>query len=1005
MICSSCHTPVPERARQCPACGTATPIDLNETEIFTPPPADTTIDSDRTEVSNTPGWSKAFTASDAIAYESVLLQTGTVLGGRYEILQTLGEGGMGTVFKARDREVDRIVALKVIRPELAGSQEILQRFRQELVLARKITHRNVSRIYDLGLADGLRFISMEYIDGRELTDMLRERGKLPVHEAAEIVLQVCRGLAVAHAEGVIHRDLKPQNVMVDKQGRAAVMDFGIAHSVESAALKAQLGPQSVMPGPQNLTMIGSLLGTPRYMSPEQARSRRVDARSDLFSVGLIFYELITGEVPASKGSLGEVLRDRAQKQIKPPIEVDSHIPRPVSDIIAKCVQLEPAQRYQSAEAVVEDLELWLGVRKKHSTDWRILAAGAIAFIVLGATLIYSLMHPKAPITHGPVKILVADFANKTGNPVLDGTLEPAMNTALEGASFITAYDRGDARETLSTLSGSKILDENGARLVAQREGLGVIVDGSIRRDGSKYVLSAEARDAATGKVIDSEKASASDPQKLNAAVGKIAAGFRKALGDVVPKSKQIADAETFSSTSLAASQQYAQAQEEQFAGKWDDAINHFKRSIDLDPNFGRAYAGIAALLANLGRRQEAEQYYRLAISKTYRMSDREKFRTRGGYYLLQGDSEKAIEEFNQLEKQYPADTAGMTDLAFAYFLQRNMTEALEQARKATQIYPNNILALNNLGLFAMYAGDFDLAIKESQHLLKLNPSFGKAYLCLGLSQFAKGDAAAATATYNKLSTISSWGASAAPAGLADIALYQGRANGAIRILQPAIASDDAAKSVAPAAEKRIMLAEAWLMTGQKSNAISAAKTAAEGTSDPSLLYPAAHIYIETGDTEKALALSRQLSQLFAPDPRAYGKLIEAEVQMKRGEFRQALYTLGEARQIADTWLGRLNRAKAYLAAGAYPDADTELDACVNRKGEATSVFLNDEPSWRYFAPVSYYQGRAHQELMSPAAANDYRKYLSIRGNDTADPLAADARKRLKELTQSAAAGH
>ncbi len=1002
MLCSSCHTPVPESARQCPVCGTATPIDLGETEFR---PVEPELDNDRTEVSNNPGWSKAFTPSDAFAYASIVLQPGTILGGRYEILETLGEGGMGSVFKARDREVDRIVALKVIRPELAGSQEMLQRFRQELVLASKITHRNVVRIYDLGLADGLRFISMEYIEGRELTDILRERGKLPVREAAEIMLQVCKGLSVAHGEGVIHRDLKPQNIMIDKVGRAAVMDFGIAHSIESQGLGIKPG-QPFVEGQFGLTVIGALLGTPRYMSPEQARSRRVDARSDLFCVGLIFYELLTGDVPGSKGSLGEVLRERSTKQIKPPVEVDSSIPKPVSDIISRCVQLDPEKRYQSADAVVEDLELWLGIRKRQRTNWRTVGAVAALVLVLLGALIYSVvMRPPVTTQHAPVKILVSDFSNQTGNPVLNGTLEPVMDTALDGSAFVDTYKRGQARKTLALLSSDAAkLDETGARKVALREGLSVVVSGNITRDGNKYVLSVRAVDSRSGKVIDAERAKASNPEGLNAAVGKVAAGLRKALGDVVPKSQQ--NPETFSSTSLEASQQYELAQELQSTGKWDEAISAYKRSSELDPDFGRAYAGIAAILANSGRQEEARKYYQLAMSKEDRMTEREKLRTRGGYYLSTGDYDKAIEQFTQLEKQFPFDSAGIGNMAVAYFEQRNMTAALEQARKVVALYPNNYLQLNNLALFSMYAGDFKQAIDDSQQLIKLNPGFAKAYLCLGLSQFAKGDPDAATATYKKLADLSKSGASDAAVGLADIALYQGRANDAIAILKPAIEKDETNQRPGRAAKKRVMLAQAFMMLNQKSNAVAAAGEAAKGAGDADLLYPAAAIYIEAGRIEKALDLSHTLDQRFEPDPRAYGQLIQAEVQMHRGDFRQSVETLNGAKRIADTWLGRFDLGRAYLAAGAYTDSDTEFDACMNRKGEATSVFFNDAPSWRYFVPFFYYQGRAREGLMNPGgAAVDYRNYLAVRGNDANDPLAPDARRRLKLLNQPLSEAH
>lgn len=987
MLCSACKTAVPPAASMCPACGTATPVDLDHTEVV-----DRDVLNDRTPVIGSQSWLKPFTPSDAIAYESAVLRAGSVLGGRYEILQILGEGGMGSVYKAHDTEVDRIVALKVIRPELAGSLDILRRFRQELVLARQITNRNVVRIYDLGVADGVRFISMEYIEGQELGDILRTRGKLPPKEAAGIMLQVCRGLSAAHAEGVVHRDLKPQNVMIDKQGRAAVMDFGIAHSTDMVAMAT--ATEAADEPASHLTRVGSLLGTPRYMSPEQARAQTVDRRSDLFTVGLMLYELTMGKLPPAPDTMRELLLDRQTNQIRPPVEIDPQIPKALSDIISRCLKLDPAARYQSADEIVRDLEIWLGIRKRHQANWKALSGMAALILLLVGALAWNL-RPRIAAPQGAVKILISDFANQTGNPVLDGTLEPALSTALENASFITAYNRGQARSTLAKLSGSTKLDENAAELIAQREGVGVVVSGSIRRDGTKYALSARAIDARTRKVIDNAEATASTPKQLNGAVGGIAASFRKALGDSTPRADQISAAETFSSQSLEASQQYALGQELQFQGKWDQALQAYTRSTRLDPGLGRAYAGMAVITANMGRKQEAEGYFQQAMARIDRMSDREKYRTRGAYYLLERDYGKAIEQFKALEKQYPADSAGIANLALAYFYQRNMSAALEEGRRAVAIYPNNLLQLNNVGLFAMYAGDFDTAIRESQRLLKLNPSFEKAYICLGLSQLAQGDEAGAAATYAKLAPLSAWGASASKVAQADMALYKGQTDPAIMTLEAGIPVDLAAKDHSGAALKLTMLGQAWLMKGQKNKALDAAARASNGSSDANLLYPAAMIFTEAGQSDKALQLARKLSQQFEPDPQAYGKLIEGEVQLKASKIREAISSFQEAQKLADTWLGRYSLGRAYLAAELYPDADNEFDVCLKRRGEATAVFLDDDPSLRYLPAVFYYQGRARDGLKSPGAAESYQKFLAIKHGAENDPLAADAMRRLK----------
>jgi serine/threonine protein kinase/Flp pilus assembly protein TadD len=267
------------------------------------------------------------------------IEPGTILGERYEILQRLGEGGMGAVYKARDNELDRLLALKVIRPELAGHPDILRRFKQELILARQVTHRNVIRIFDLGMADGRKFITMDYIDGRDLKSILTERGKLPPGEAVPIVQQICRGLEAAHVEGVVHRDLKPQNIMLDANGRVWVMDFGLARSMDLVGM----------------TRTGALMGTPDYMSPEQARAAKVDARSDIFSLGIIFYEILTGTLPFKADTMMATLLKRVQEKATPPSVAYPSIPQHLSDVVMKCLEADVGRRYQTTAEILADL--------------------------------------------------------------------------------------------------------------------------------------------------------------------------------------------------------------------------------------------------------------------------------------------------------------------------------------------------------------------------------------------------------------------------------------------------------------------------------------------------------------------------------------------------------------------------------------------------------------------------------------------------------------------------
>ncbi len=344
--CPSCHTSNPPESLLCSKCSAPFGIDSATLVVDTSPPP--VVDPDVTQVFTEvslaatavggTGWSVPIQRAGA-SNPSAPLEAGVILGERYEILKQLGEGGMGAVYKARDHELDRLVALKVIRPELAGHPDILRRFKQELILARQVTHKNVVRIFDLGSADGRKFITMDYIEGRDLKSLLVERGKLPPAEVVPIFQQICRGLEAAHVEGVVHRDLKPQNIMLDGSGRVWLMDIGLARSMEMSGL----------------TRTGVLMGTPDYMSPELARAVKVDARSDLFSLGIIVYEMLVGQLPFQADTLMAKLLLRVQQKAKPITDIDPSIPAPLAAVVSKCLEPDVTKRYQTIREILDDL--------------------------------------------------------------------------------------------------------------------------------------------------------------------------------------------------------------------------------------------------------------------------------------------------------------------------------------------------------------------------------------------------------------------------------------------------------------------------------------------------------------------------------------------------------------------------------------------------------------------------------------------------------------------------
>ncbi len=890
---------------------------------------------------------------------------------------------MGEVYLANDRELEREVAIKLIRTELMTHPAILERFRREIQLATRITHKNVLRVYDLGDADGLKFLTMQYCDGTDLSTVLRREGQMPLPRVVEIFRQICEGLAAAHEQGVIHRDLKPQNIMIDRQGRVLITDFGLAKSFEQVSL----------------TEAGKIIGTPHYMSPEQVKGVALDQRSDIYSLGVMLYEMLTGTVPFSGSSAYEVMIQRIQRPPRPATDHNPKIPPYLMKILQRCLETDPNLRYTSTSEILHDLDTQTVhrtfrmsvLRNRRFAPVAYAAAAITILLILAAVIGQRTLRDREQArtaAHRPVSVLIADLENRTGDAVFDGTLEPILTLAMEGASFVSSYNRAQARRVATQIQPkASSLNEGLARLVAVREGLTVVVSGTISRDDS-YHLAFRALDAVTGKPIESTEVTANTKDDVLAAVGRAAADLRKALGDTTPVSTQLAAAETFTAGSLEAAHEYALGQDLLYSGKFDDAARHYEQAIKLDPDLGRAYAGLAIDYANMGRKGDAENYYKLAMSHIDRMTDREKYRTRSGYYLMTRNNARAIEELNQLVKQYPADMAGLNNLPIAYFYSRDMARALEESQRAIAVYPKNYVARNNAALYAMYAGDFPTAIKQAQTVLAMNPSYVKAYVAIALSQLGQNDIAAATETYRKMASLSASGQSTATIGLADVALYEGRSADAVKLLKDGVERDRAEKRTDAANRKLATLAD---VTG---NVAAAEQVLATGTHDEHTLYTTAHALLQGGKSDRALAVASRLDSEIESELQHYGKLIEGEALLQAGKAREALTRFEDARRIADSWLARFDRGRAYLELGAFTEADADFEVCAKRRGEAAAIFLDDVPTFHYFPPVHYYLGRAREGLGSASAAESYKQFLAIRSKGDGDPLVADARRRL-----------
>jgi serine/threonine protein kinase/Tfp pilus assembly protein PilF len=845
---------------------------------------------------------------------------------------------------------------------------------------------------------------MEFVEGKDLRGKL-DAGLLPLRDSLQMALEIAEALEEAHGKGIVHRDLKPSNIMLTPQGHAKVMDFGLAKQV------LPTGEQEITRTltQASVTEQGAMVGTLAYMSPEQARGDAVDARSDIFSLGILIYEMTSGKHPFTKQSpidtLSSILRDAT-----PPVNVKPKMVNPVlTPILRKALAKDPGDRYQKVAELVVDIRKLLretvgGPRILFLLrSWPVIVGTILIIAMLLTGILWFTGRPEADLptkSQIRVSVLLADFQNKTGDPVFDGVLETTLGLSLDNASFISIYDTKQARRQAIQLKPSSEgrLDLELAQLISRSQGIYAVVNASVEPSNGGYLIKVWAVDPSSSERIGEVEQKISSKQDIFKAADLLSAKLQAELVDIPPDTQETLMRETFTTTSLEAMKAYANAQELDALGKQEEALKEYMRALDNDPNFGRAYSGLAVIYYNRGRPQEAERYYQEALKRIDQMNEREKHRTRGGYYLFKLNSKGAIEEYSALVELYPGDAAGYSMLAFAYFLDHDMKHAYEEGDHALELNPHHIYTRYNLSWFALAAGELERAHQEAHTLVEQNPSFEEAYLVQALSELAQGQSAQAAKTYEQLESVSSLGASLTSTGLADLAFYEGRLGDAIDILNNGIASDIENNYSDRTAYKYSMLAHIYLFQNKKNLALDSAQKAVSLSKRGDILFETAQVFVFTGENDNARSLAAELSRKVEPENQAYAKLIGGEMSMARDDPTGALNLFREAQAIVDTWLGHFALGRAYLDAEAYTEAYAEFETCIKRSGETTSIFLNDLPSFHYFPSVYYYLGRAQEGLGIDAAADSYQKYLKIKEKaDEGDPLVEDARRRVENL--------
>ncbi len=632
---------------------------------------------------------------------------------------------MGTVYKARDQEVDRLVAVKVIRAELAGNSDILTRFKQELVLARKVTHKNVIRIFDLGRVSGLRYITMEYIDGQDLRSYIKKKGKLSHTECVEIMQQVCLALEAAHNEKVVHRDLKPQNIMLDAQGKVFVMDFGIARSV----------------GSEGLTMTGGYVGTPGYMSPEQVKGEEIDGRSDLFTMGIILYELLTNQMPYSAETVQRSMYKRTVERPDAVTSVDPTIPKYLSEVVAKCLEIDPLKRYQTAQELWADLETWrtggadptgmmLRRRLRQAFSTPAIPIGAAVVLLLIVAVFFARRWTATTAAKKPEPVIasralaVFPFRNASGDAKLDW-LGASLGEMLSNDIGQSASLRTISEERVSqVLHDLRIAPD--ARIEAatidqltQFTNADVVVWGEFAKFGDEVRIDATITDRKNSTQIPL-KVQAANEKEILTAVDTLAAQIRQNLA---LSSSAIGELETTafkpSSKSLEALRDFARGEESQRLGKNQDAMEAFKSSISYDPDFALAYSKLSEAYAEAHQDDLAQSASLKAVELSATLPKQEKYLIEATHAEILKEYPKAIEAYEALAKASPGNTDVLFHLAKLYETGGNLESSLATLAKVHTLDPKNAAVLLAQGRVELKSNDATKGLEDLNSALNL----------------------------------------------------------------------------------------------------------------------------------------------------------------------------------------------------------------------------------------------------------------------------------------------